>query len=557
MLAEYESELTILKTIGAEFAKKYPERASSLGLGSSSKLDPNVERLIESVAFLNSQLKARLNSGFSELTEFLLREDFDQLLKPYPSCCIFEFSPDNYELHDKILLEKGMSFNVSTTENTIRTKFSSPLDITVEPIYVSNYQVKDYSGGYEVKFDVGVLDGVNLDSYYLSELLLFIDGPLANSMELAFAINNNYSKIYLSDSSNGNILTSGRIVDNGYNMLPRCNSRNKAVLNILDFYNFPEKNCFIKVELEDKIKFSKKSQHYSITLNINNILCKSYSLCNFKINAFPMINVWKDTSEPLNYTDYEVEHVVTCMGDDYVDKQIYSVDSVDVIDDKGEVYKCSPNLNSCDSNTVKYQIRKSNLTDKKQVFYIKLLDNTISANVISCDISTYSSSPLCDIAGVRQLVCQDIDGISISNISRPTELFAPPLSSSYQDNLLVSYTTNFGSLASIGSLKKILNLYLWQDKAINKLLIESIYSVNVYTSNKLLNGVLLKVVNYCIEFRTLDEEKEYLIFFFSKAIHKLISNYVAICSRLEMKVIIKPSNKKFLFFNLESNKNLI
>ncbi|MDT8273409.1 MAG: type VI secretion system baseplate subunit TssF, partial [Desulfomonilia bacterium] len=52
LLRYYERELTYIREMGAEFAKKYPKIAGRLLLEADKSEDPYTERLIESFALL-------------------------------------------------------------------------------------------------------------------------------------------------------------------------------------------------------------------------------------------------------------------------------------------------------------------------------------------------------------------------------------------------------------------------------------------------------------------------------------------------------------------------
>jgi type VI secretion system protein ImpG len=51
----YERELTYLRKMGLEFARKYPKIASRLELTADQAADPYVERLLEGFAYLSAQ----------------------------------------------------------------------------------------------------------------------------------------------------------------------------------------------------------------------------------------------------------------------------------------------------------------------------------------------------------------------------------------------------------------------------------------------------------------------------------------------------------------------
>ena len=76
----YESELTFLRQIGAEFADKYPKIASRLLLEPDRCEDPHAERILESFALLAARVHLRIDDDFPQITEALLNIIYPALL---------------------------------------------------------------------------------------------------------------------------------------------------------------------------------------------------------------------------------------------------------------------------------------------------------------------------------------------------------------------------------------------------------------------------------------------------------------------------------------------
>ena len=86
----YQDELAYLRELGKEFAKAHPALAPMLaGPGS----DPDVERLLEGVAFLTSKLRLKLDDELPEIVHSLLEILWPHFLRPIPSTTIVEFNP--------------------------------------------------------------------------------------------------------------------------------------------------------------------------------------------------------------------------------------------------------------------------------------------------------------------------------------------------------------------------------------------------------------------------------------------------------------------------------
>ncbi len=74
----YEDELAFLRELGGEFSHAYPDIARELGLAGH---DPDVERLLQGVAFLTGRIRQGLDAQFPDLLYPLLGHLWPQALK--------------------------------------------------------------------------------------------------------------------------------------------------------------------------------------------------------------------------------------------------------------------------------------------------------------------------------------------------------------------------------------------------------------------------------------------------------------------------------------------
>ena len=90
----YEEQLQFVRRQGQEFAARHPAAAGRLQLEANRSVDPHVERLIESFAFLTARIQKKLDDDFPELTDALLNVLYPHYLAPIPSLATLQFSPD-------------------------------------------------------------------------------------------------------------------------------------------------------------------------------------------------------------------------------------------------------------------------------------------------------------------------------------------------------------------------------------------------------------------------------------------------------------------------------
>src|SRR3954452_17165011 len=93
MLAYYQSELTYLRELGAEFARDYGKVADRIQLEASQCKDPHVERLLEGFAFLAGRVRRKIDDEFPEIAQALLETLYPHCLRPVPSMSIVQYLP--------------------------------------------------------------------------------------------------------------------------------------------------------------------------------------------------------------------------------------------------------------------------------------------------------------------------------------------------------------------------------------------------------------------------------------------------------------------------------
>jgi len=93
LLNYYERELTFIREMGAEFAKKYPKIAGRLQLEADKCDDPHTERLIEAFAFISGRIHKKLEDDFPEITESILSIIYPHYIRPIPSMSVVRFEP--------------------------------------------------------------------------------------------------------------------------------------------------------------------------------------------------------------------------------------------------------------------------------------------------------------------------------------------------------------------------------------------------------------------------------------------------------------------------------
>ena len=94
LLDFYNRELSFIRQMGEEFARKHPGIASHLRMSGTAIEDPHVSRLIEAFALLSARTRLKIEDDFPELTQSLLDLLYPHYLAPVPSMAIARLQPD-------------------------------------------------------------------------------------------------------------------------------------------------------------------------------------------------------------------------------------------------------------------------------------------------------------------------------------------------------------------------------------------------------------------------------------------------------------------------------
>src|SRR5215475_923337 len=86
----YQEELAFLREMGREFAAENPKVAHML---ETADADPDVERILQGVAFLTGRLRQKVDDEIPELFQSLMSLLWPHYLRPVPSTTIVQFLP--------------------------------------------------------------------------------------------------------------------------------------------------------------------------------------------------------------------------------------------------------------------------------------------------------------------------------------------------------------------------------------------------------------------------------------------------------------------------------
>lgn len=130
--AYYASELAYLRETAQAFAREHPANAAALLERGN---DPDVERLLEGVAFLTAGLRARIDQAGMQLAHGLAELTLPHLLRSLPAATIVELTPNIRALRARQRVPRGLPLVARTIDGTA-CRFTSCFDVDLWPLEV-------------------------------------------------------------------------------------------------------------------------------------------------------------------------------------------------------------------------------------------------------------------------------------------------------------------------------------------------------------------------------------------------------------------------------------
>ena len=171
----YQEELDNLRISAAEFGRAHPALAPMLDAKGS---DPDVERLLEGVAFMSSMARQRLDEGFPRMVEALMEILLPQLLRPVPAMTLMAFSPAQ-GFNETATVRRGAKL-ASVPVDGVRALFSLVSPLQILPATVVSAKSEDRSGG-EAAITVQISATAPVGQWCPPQLVLHFGGPYAKA----------------------------------------------------------------------------------------------------------------------------------------------------------------------------------------------------------------------------------------------------------------------------------------------------------------------------------------------------------------------------------------
>jgi type VI secretion system protein ImpG len=507
----FNSQLRSIRKDAREFARKYPTLAPML---TGQSPDPDVERLLEGVAFLTGLLQEKLDDELPEVIHGLTDLVFPHYLRPLPAVTLIEFLPKN-ALKATICVREGTRIASKPADGMPSCLFRTTETIELHPLVITNAEyvcTEAHTGIVRISFE---LQDLPLNTWNPSKLRLFLNSGYSDAADLHMLLCRHTESITItSEGGDRFVLGPGSLSAGGYRdnepMLPYSPRFFSGYRILQEYFLFPQK--FLFLDIGDLETWKNKGSGSRFVMEIRLGQCSYAPPCvgveTFLLHVVPAINLFPMDAEPVVVDQRQYEYPIIPSGGNVSEYEIYSVDSVLGIR-QGEVkqrnYVPFDSFHEKMTDTPVYEVKRTlSKIDRGTDYSIGVIYPShverYERETLSIAL-TCSNGKLAEELGpgdISQATSTSPELATFRNIMAPASAIGLPLGSDRLWQLLSHLSLNFLSLSSSDNLKTLLNLYIFpedRDKArvaANTRKVEGITGLQTRPTQTLVKGLMMR-----------------------------------------------------------------
>ena len=558
-LRYYQDQLQQLRELSVDFSRANPALAPMLAEPSS---DPDVERLLEGVAFLNGLTRQKLDDEFPELLQELANQLFPHYLRPVPASTLVVFEPKGM-LAEAMEVAAGSELASLPVDGT-RCRFRTSHALKVEPLALRGFELVQHAGrAPALRLDF-TLQGIDLAQWQAGPIRLFLGANFAEASNLLTLLMTRVAQIEVAAGSPqqaGARFALGRqalrCAGFDHEMLAYPNHAFPGFRVIQEYFALPEKLLFVELDGLERWSGGRSGPQFSVWLTLTDLPDWMPELRenSLQLNVVPVLNLFEHAAEPIQNEHRMSEYRVRPENEKKGHYQIFSVDRVcGYVQGASEERVYTPfGMAALPGQAVREQpsyslSRRAATVGRGQDLFLsiatprqqELQSETLSITLTCTNAELPESLKLGDIA---QPTSTSPERLQFRNIRPVTPQLNPPADEHLLWRMISHISLNFLSLADAANLKMMLGLYVFSERQdhgreiANRHRVAGIEALTAEPETRLmgrrmLSGQRLRLVCRSSHFASLGG-----LYVFGCVIERFLGDYAAInaYTRLELK----------------------
>ncbi|MCG9727383.1 type VI secretion system baseplate subunit TssF [Vibrio brasiliensis] len=344
LLSYFEQELRFIRNEATQFAERHPGAARALSIRKDSIDDPQIARLIESVALMNGKLQQRLDDSYPELTESLVTLLFPHYLRPIPSYTMLDFEVEK-DANAKHMIPKETEFDLMG-EGEEALVFRTTEGIEIFPISVSSaevlfapFELAKPSGAESAKAMLELTitatdEGIELSELGMESLTLHLKGESHFALRLYDVLAQGVAQVALQCEGGAVLLGPSALQPIGFDaentVLPYQAASFGGFKLLTEFFMFPERFQGFSLDLtrlgQRRLGAECRLQIFLDEISVEQ--ARSIQTQHFSLFSVPLVNLHSKISEPIHIDFSQKQYPVYLDSNQRSDLEVFSVDEV-------------------------------------------------------------------------------------------------------------------------------------------------------------------------------------------------------------------------------------
>lgn len=323
----YAAELARLRAHSLDFAQANPAIAPMLGAVST---DPDVERLLEGVAFLNGLTRQKLDDEFPEIVQELASILVPQFLRPLPAASLVAFTPKT-TLSETAVIRSGTEIGAEPIEGVTCT-FQTTADVTAHPVGLEIATLDDLpDGGQALRLQFSA-DDDDTGTKLPASLRLFLAQEPSVAANILMLLGTRLKAVHLLDAQGHSLVLSPNVSFPGFDepLFPYPDNAFPAFGWFQELLFFPQKFLFFQVDDLIKGRGTLKGTKFRLDFIFSKsaVQIPSVTARDFVLNVAPVVNLFNHEAEPINLNHETPEHLIVANSAHKRHYQIYAINAV-------------------------------------------------------------------------------------------------------------------------------------------------------------------------------------------------------------------------------------
>ncbi|WP_437661660.1 type VI secretion system baseplate subunit TssF [Sorangium sp. So ce1182] len=563
----YQDELTYLRDLGREFAAAYPGIAPMLAERGG---DPDVERLLEGVAFLTGKIRQKLDDELPEVIHSVASLLFPHYLRQIPATSIIEFTPLPNVVREKLVVGRHAEVG-SVPVDGVSCRFRTTQDVELVPLAVEDVRVDTGAQlAQTLRIELRLTGGAALSGLSLSSLRFYIHGERRLQDDLRLWVGAHVDAVALAavDAAGRDTtiasLPARSVRLTGFTdeeaLIPYPKTVYPGFRLLQEFFTLPQKFAFFEVTGLQALSAERISDRFAILLQFKDGLPPGTRVGKENIRLFcsPVVNLFDHTSDPIKPEATKHEYLCRPAGAAPSAFEIHSIDKVVGIARRTSQRVEIPSFFSFQheldpeaaARTIFYQahLRPAAIGDGIDMYLSFGSPQDAGAlpefDVISIEAtSTNRRLPAqLKLGDLRVPTATSPAVASFTNLTGVTAPLPPPIGRELQWRVLAHMAMSYRSITELEVLRATVDLYNFQaivDRQAaraNQLRLAAIKSIRVRPTDRLYRGAPVRGVAVDVEIDEGGFVGEGEMYLFASILNEMLGSYVSLNSFTQLTV---------------------